>query len=471
MYEVQLSEITGLLARNWKRLAASGLLGALLVLLVTLFAVPRQWQASATLVLGNQTGTAASLLASSLAGLGGGALGPLVAQPGLSTDLFQTILESHDTRTEVVRDNHLQQQFRDDLWQRSVERLARYTEVRPDPPAALTLTVTLPGTPRGLFPSPEADQAIRDLTVACVNSYLQALRQTLEAVRVSSAKSQRLFLEAEKPKAEAAYHRAEAAVARWEAAHHLMAPPKAAEALTQKLLQVQSDLTAAQIERATTLQSAARARALLQDQPEMVTSARSQTANPEIARLTEALARLEQQLAEQQVFLHKTPQHPDVQRLLVQKQELAAQLDAAHARALIPAGLSQARNSVHDQILGQVLQSEVSASAGAARIAGLQRALAAARRQIESLTWDSLEYAKLYEQAQLTRSIYETLVKQYEAAVLNEKAEEPVFFVIDPPVTPWRKSSPSLGLNGLLGLLLGLLVGLVWAVKTRPPAV
>ena len=59
-------------------------------------------------------------------------------------------------------------------------------------------------------------------------------------------------------------------------------------------------------------------------------------------------------------------------------------------------------------------------------------------------------------------------MKQYEAAVLNEKAEEPVFFVIDPPVVPWKKTSPSLGLNGMLGLLLGLLAGVVWAVRRRP---
>jgi hypothetical protein len=468
MYEVQLGEITRLFRRNLLRLLACGLVGAVLVVAITMFAVPRQWEARATLVLGNQTGTASGLLASALSGVGGGTLAPLVPQPGLSTDLFQTILESWDTRTEVVRANDLQQRFGDDLWQKSVERLGKNTQVHGNPPSALTLAVTLEGTPRGLIPAPEADREVRALTVACVNSYLEALGRTLEEVRISSAKSQRVFLESEKPKAEADYHQAQAAVTRWEAAHHVMSPPRAAEALTQKLIQVQSDLTAAQVERATTLQSAARARALLRDQPEMVSGAASQTANPEIARLTQALAGVEQQLAEQQVFYHKTPQHPDVQRLVVQKQELLAQLQQAHERAMLPAGLSQSRNTVHDQLLGQVLQAEVSASAGGAKVAGLQGALATARAEVESLTWASLDYAKLYEQAQIAESIYETIVKQYEAAVLNEKAEEPVFFVIDPPVVPWKKTSPSLGLNGVLGLLLGLLVGVVWAVRTRP---
>jgi hypothetical protein len=468
MYDVHLSEITGLLSSNWKRLVAAGLGGALLVALLTMFLVPREWQARATLVLGNQTGSASGLLASALAGVGGGSLAPLVPQPGLSTDLFQTILQSWDTRTHIVRDNDLQQVFGDDHWQKSVERMAANTQVRTDGPASMALAVTLRGTPRGLVTTAEADQDVRELTVACVNSYLKTLGQTLEEIRISSAKSQRIFLEAEKPKAEADYHRAQAAVTHWEAAHHILAPPKAAEAITQKLFDIQSDLTTAQVERATTLQAAARARALLQDQPEMVAAASSQTANPEITRVTQALALLEQQLAEQQVFYHKTPQHPDVQRLVIQKQELLAQLQAAQQRAMIPAGLSQARSSVHDQTLGQLLQAEVTASAGGAKVAGLQRALAEARTQVESLTWASLEYAKLYEQAQITESIYETIVKQYEAAVLNEKAEEPVFFVIDPAVVPWKKASPSLGLNATLGLLLGLLAAVVWTVKTRP---
>ena len=397
MYEVQLSEITALLRSNWKRLVACSAGAAALVVLLTVVAVPRQWQARATLVLGNQTGSPSSLVASALAGVGGGALAPLLPQPGLSTDLFQTILRSWDTRTRVVQENHLQQRFGDDLWQKSVERMAGNTEVRANPPTAIAITVTLEGTPRGLISAEDADRGVRDLTVACVNSYTQALAEALEQVRISSAKSQRVFLEEEKPRAEAAYHQAQAAVTRWEAAHHILAPPRAAEALTQKLIQIQTDLTAAQVERATTLQAAARARALLQEQPEMVAAASSQTANPEITRITQALALLEQQLAEQQVFYHKTPQHPDVQRLVIQKQELLTQLQEAHQRAMLPAGLSQARNTVHDQMLGQLLQAEVSASAGGARVAGLQRTLAEARTEVESLTWALLEYAKLYE--------------------------------------------------------------------------
>ena len=468
MYEVHLNEITGLLAKNWKRLIVYGLTGLILVSINSVFLVPRQWQASTTVVM-NNIGSTSSGLSSVLSSVAGGALASLVPQQGITTDLFQTILEAWDTRTKVVGWNNLQQFFNDGHWQKSVQRLAGYAKVNTNPPTSLSLTVTFQGTPRGAALSTEgADMNVRQLVVSCSNSYLKCLSDALESVRVSSAKAQREFLEKEWPKAKRDLDNSQAALVKWEAAHHLISPPKAAEALTQKLMDIQTDLTTAQIAEKAQAAAGASAKALLVDQPEMVLAASSQAANPEILRLTQSLAMLEQQIAEQETFYHKTPQHPDVQRLLVQKQELTGQLAAAYKRGMMPATLAQARNQVRDQVLGQLLLAQVQEATQAATARGLSNVLAEAKHMVDGLTWDSLEYAKLYEDTQITKAIYETMIKQYEAAVVNEKAEAPLFYVLDPPVMPWKKCGPSYGLNAALGLLLGLFIGAICVLKKRP---
>ena len=473
MYEVHLSEITGLLWRNWKRLAWCGFAGLMLVSVISVFLVKREWQASATVLVGN-AGQAGGLLSNVLAGVaggGGGALSSLMTGGGPNTDLFEIILGSWDTRAKVVQENGLQKFFHDKHWQKTVERLSAITKVSTSPPNSVNLTVTFTGTPRGLVNPDDADLEVRELTVKCAQSYLKLLGEALEGQRVSSAKAQRVFLEEQKPKAEHDYLQAQAAVTKWEAEHHLPAPPAAATATTQMLITLQQSLITAQVAQVAQVDAARRATSLLAGQPEMVQAAASETANPELTRLTTALAVLEQQIAEQETFYHKTPEHPDVARLLVQKQQLTEELRGTYQRRMLPATLAQARNTVHDQVLAQLLQAQVQVSAQGATVRGLERALADARKQVEKLTWASLEYARLYEQATIDQAIYETIVKEWEAAILNEKAEVPQFYVVDPPVVPWRKHSPAYPTNAELGLLLGLLFAAVWIVRRPGTAV
>lgn len=51
----------------------------------------------------------------------------------------------------------------------------------------------------------------------------------------------------------------------------------------------------------------------------------------------------------------------------------------------------------------------------------------------------------------------------------SEKAEEPSFYILDPPLIPWKASSPRLAVKGALGALLGLLVALLWMLTAEGP--
>ena len=464
MYDFNFADILIASKRHWKRILLAAIIGSVAIGANTVFLTPRQWSATATIVLGNQT-SGGSALGAMLSGIGGSGLpgfGSLSSQ-GPTTDLYQILLRTWDTRRQVVEACGLQTILKQERKAKAIAALGEITKVDTNPPTSVTISISLPGTPRGLFPPDDSDIKIRQLTVTCINTYTELLKKDLDGLRITSAKSQRVFLEEQVPEARIKFYQAQAALLAWQAREHLSSAPRAAEMLTDELVAVQKSLIEAQIEARSYAQASTRARQLLLAEAEMLPAARMETQNPQIAGLTKALAELEQQLAEQQTFYHKTPEHPDVRRLLIQRDELAAQLNEAYKSAMLPASATTTRNPSHDALSGQLLTAQVQQAASQAKVVGLQGALEQGKRRVEDLSGTSLEYAKLYEAVEMTKAVYEIVTKQYEAARLTEKAEEPIFFVVDPPVVPYKKSYPSTTLSIAVGLLLGLMAGAAWA--------
>ena len=471
MYDLQIADLWTAMRKHCGFIAACGLGAAVIVVLVTITLVPRQWAASTTVILGNSQ-EGASALSTLLSEISGGALCrlPGMSAQGPSTELYETLLRSWETNRQVVQQCGLQQFFRADSEPQAISKLLRLSSVENKPPLSIIIRVRFPGSPRGLSTQPAGDHEVRQLTVTVLNAYLSTLQQRLDAMRITPAKSQRLFLEEQKPKAREDFYKAQEALIKWQARHHIPAPPKAGEMLAGQLATIQGSLTQAEIDAEMYARSEQRARDLLAQQPQMLKASQTETQNPQIPLLAKSLSEVEQHLAEQQTFYHKTEAHPDVQRLLLQRQKIQEQLAAAYEKALQVTAMTTGRNQVYDQILQQLLTAQVQKVAQSAKAQGLRRALAEGRRMVENLSWQSLEYAKLYEDVQIRQAIYETVSKQYEAARLSEKAEEPTFYVADPPVLPWKKARPSTTMNGLLGLIFGLAAGLLWVCARRRPS-
>lgn len=462
MYDLSFSDVLAVSIKRWKIVLGLAAIGGAVVGALTVFVIPREWAARATIVLGNQS-TNSGAISAMLSGLAGTALSNFTAQQGPTTDLYDLLLRSWDTRSRVARRLELQKVLGERSEPETIERLGRITSVDVNPPTSVSISVVLPGSPRGLFPAADSDMAIRELAVTCVNTYTEVLQAQLDGLRISSAKSQRVFLETQLPAARAKYYAAQKALADWQRREKVPSPPKIGEVLSDELADVQKALTSAEIEARAQARTASQARELLAGQPEMLVSGQTETQNPQIPLLTRSLAELEQQLAEQEIFYHKTAEHPDVQRLKVQKEEVLAQLSAAYRQQLQPTSVASARNAAYEALRGQWLNATVAKGAAEARAQGLRAALARGRQRVETLSGMSLEYARLYEDMQMAEAVYETVVKQYEAARLSEKAEEPIFFVTDPPVLPYKKTAPSTSLSVIAGLILGMVVGVAFA--------
>ena len=74
-----------------------------------------------------------------------------------------------------------------------------------------------------------------------------------------------------------------------------------------------------------------------------------------------------------------------------------------------------------------------------------------------------VEVARLSGELELQNSVYTMLRKEYEAAKLEESKEIPPFSVVDYALVPERPSTPKKKRNMLIGLMLGLVSGVVFA--------
>jgi uncharacterized protein involved in exopolysaccharide biosynthesis len=83
---------------------------------------------------------------------------------------------------------------------------------------------------------------------------------------------------------------------------------------------------------------------------------------------------------------------------------------------------------------------------------------------IRQLPLLSVTYSDLYRRTKIEEAVYETLIKQYELAKVQEAKEIPSVRVLDQPDLPGRHVYPSRKLIVIGGTLLGMLLGVVWVL-------
>ena len=100
----------------------------------------------------------------------------------------------------------------------------------------------------------------------------------------------------------------------------------------------------------------------------------------------------------------------------------------------------------------------------AAQVASLERALANADARVSGIPTRQVEMARLERETQLLADLYNLLETRRREAELAEAVDLPDVRIIDEASLPVKHASPSLPRNGALALLLGLAMGLTWAL-------
>jgi len=164
--------------------------------------------------------------------------------------------------------------------------------------------------------------------------------------------------------------------------------------------------------------------------------------NPMIATLSADLARLQARL--QEISQRLGDKHPDVQQLRANIDELRARLNTEKGRIT---GSITVNNSVNQT-----------------RLESLRSALAAQRAKVLQMKSLRDEAAVLQRDVENAQKVYDAGFGKLNQSTLESQATQTNVSVLKTATPPAFPSSPRIGLNAAIGVLLGLVLGIATAV-------
>ena len=449
---------------QWWLVVACAVAAMLISFVIVRGFVAQEWVAEATIV---GVENAATLQASSLrSNAVMGQLAGLGVTP--AADLSAAVLRSVKLQSAVVADCGLVQQWHCRTNAQAVRILGQVATVDTDRPNLVRVQVKLSGRPKGLLGTRPDDTEVRNLTALIANQHIKVLGIQLGQLRISGAKRQRQFLEGKLAEAERELTKSAERLAAWRRVHQNFELDKAGELAMTQLSDMEKSRAEALVERDAAANELKALEGQLAQLPAAEAGSTSWTLNPQIEKLESQLSDLERQLVLAVEGAHKTEEHPDVRQMRIGIRDTRARLEAAYKDSLIQSGRTEQPNPVGAMLAQQVAMTRATRVASATRASALEGLIRTGREQMASLSTDALEYSQLQLYAQVAQDRYEALVPMLDQARLNEEAEEPGFNVLDEALPPDQPEGPSTKRSVMTGFVLGVLAGMLWAVRRRP---
>ena len=420
--ELDFIETWLILRRYAKLLALVFFVAVVLSGIVTYFLIPKKYQSGVTFYLqdSNQS-SSLSLLSSQLGGLGG--LMPGLGN-GTNADLCSEIILARDFLKNVLRDERLPSKSED------VKKFQSAISVTKKKTGALNISV--------IWDNP---RTVYRLTNRIFEHYKKFVD---EQVNVNNSVN-RKFLEAQYDKSKERLAKSENALLKYQKEKGILLLPDEAT----KAIEYFADLEKQKLEVETQLNEAkhrlSEAESILEKKDPELKASVSEDINPIIQEYKSKLVEIEVELAK--VKETYTDQHPAVRSLLKQQEELLARIE-------------EEKNQIHSpDIAAEYLKGLIEVTGLEARKVSLDKIYSESHREITGLPDELLTYGQLVREQKVAEQIYMLLTSQYEQAKVAEAKENNVVIqMIDPPVIPEKKYSPSTVINmaiaGILALVL-----------------
>jgi len=423
-----------------------GLCGGAIGALLAIFVMPRRYTASASLLFPVRVRLPATVPGTAQISQG---MRVSPYQLTMPADVARRVLESRTVRERIVRKLGLVRLLRAKSAGEAAAKLAEATTIRTTEEGVLKISVTLRGTPRGLFP--KGDEEYKLASARVVNEYIHELQKFAVELARSVSRAETRFLRERLEAAERRLREVEREAK--EFAKRTGLPPSSGGgsplAETLKAIEQMEAETRGELARVGASLKAASGR--LRSIPRTTVSQQTESLNPALLSLSAELAKaeVEYEVAERTYG----PKHPDVRAKRAKVKELRRRLKSERERVL--QSIQRSPNPLYQRALEELLALRLQAAGLRAKLGELRRARAMLAERVKSLSSLEVEGERLRRKLSLAEQVYRDLRMAYENARTASERPIIVFHVIDWAEPPTRKSGPGVLQWFLIGAFIG----------------
>lgn len=297
-------------------------------------------------------------------------------------------------------------------------------------------------------------------SAAIANAFGNAVVDRERNLVASQADTAIQFLQQQMPQAQSTMHTTEAALAQYEASHHIADINAQTQSTINAISDIDAKIGTAQSDAKVQAAILASDRAQMAHTPATVTGAETVAQNPVLAQLENQLSQVEVQLNNDEKIY--TDAYPDV--VALKQQRATLQREIAAQRGTIVAST----NTIPNPIFTQLQQQAATASGNIASDQAQMRALNSQRRQMDpilaSLPAQAAALADLQRAAQSAEAVYNALQQSYNNATIAKDTALSDVTVTQPADAQSASVRPNLLLNTALGVVLGAILAVLGAL-------
>ena len=411
-------------------------IGFVLLMLVGTLVWPKQYTSDIKLITGNSGGARASAQG-----------GPDSELPVLNALMLAGGMQTNETYAELFRETPV------------VQRVISQLDLKVSPNTLLSRVTVKPITNTAIL-SVAVTWGDRNTAAAIANAFGQAIVDRQRDLVSSQARAALDSLKTQLPQAQARMNSAQNALASFETQHRIANIDQQTTNTITNMAALDAKIGSVQADRQQASAQLASAQRQMAGMSPNITGSTTTSANPVVAQLQQQLTTVDVQLrdARQQY----TEQHPEV--IALKAQEAQLQKAIAQQQQTVVSGQSEIPNPVYQQLQQQATTYQAQVAADTAQIAELQRQSKAMAPQLAALPAQTAQLADLQRTSKAAEDVYTALQQKYvNAQVASETALSDVT-VTQPALASQATVRPSLILNFLISLVLGLVLGVTGAL-------
>jgi succinoglycan biosynthesis transport protein ExoP len=438
-----LGAFTRTLVRRMKPMLAIFFGFVALVIALSLI-IPKSYETTIKIIIGS-SGT--GQINTTGAGVTGTGSSPNSELPVLNALLIASGVQTAETYVELFKEEPVAQDVIRNLNLRmSPSYLLQKVDVSPVPNTnIISLAVT--------WNNAEASAAI-------ANAFGNAVVDRERDLVASQADQAISFLQQQMPQASSTMHSTEAALAQYEASHHIADINAQTQSTINAISDIDAKIGTAQSDAKVQAAILASDRAQMAHTPATVTGAETVAQNPVLAQLENQLSQVEVQLNNDEKTY--TDAYPDVVALRQQRSTLEREI-AAQKSTIVAS-----TNTIPNPIFTQLQQQAATASGNIASDQAQLRALNVQRHQMDpilaSLPAQAAALADLQRAAQSAQAVYNALQQSYDNATIAKDTALSDVTVTQPADPRMAKVRPDLLVNTALGIVLGAILAVLGAL-------